>query len=482
MNLSTFNFKHNYTELENTYNFDEKNITKNKHKINYVVTHGGCSDGFMSATIVWKWLKDNKVDVNNVTFYNAYHGNDFSKLPDFMKDKYVLICDFSFTEVLFNQMIETTNGNILVLDHHKTAQINLKNIPKQYLTFDMAHSGAFITWIYMYGFSHVPKAILYVEDNDIWTKCLPNTREFTAFMFNQKFNFEQYDLFFDEDYLTNIVFQTGSGMVLQNNTYIESLSKKAIPHFMLIDGRYYYVACLNSSVLKSELGNNVFSVLKHSNFSMIYSHDMYSNSTSISYRSLDDKTDTTEIAKLNKGGGHRNASGAGLPYIVTHPPGKVIDFYRSYGLLDTLYVKEHNGKKYIVVNTPISQKHITQYLIQERFFGSESLLKNKTRYDQNLVGYQEGMYCMRNRTENNNLDESYNGAIAWGYDGMKKEYKITVALLSNTIVGEIIKYLDVYKALNNWFEWKSHGRNTFSFNLPVDTDTIDDFINNSVNI
>jgi hypothetical protein len=282
---TSFLFKHDHSDLEAIYNFDEKTLTKNKHKINYVVTHGGCPDGFMSATIVRKWLRENAVDTDGITFYNAYYGNDFSKLPTLMKDKYVLICDFSFTEVLFNQMVDSTNGNILVLDHHKTAQINLKNISKQYLTFDMTHSGAFITWVYMYGFSDVPKAVLYVEDNDIWTKALPDTREFTAFMFNQKFDFDQYNMFFDENYLENIVFKTGSGMVLQNNTYIELLCKKAIPQFMLIDGRYYFVACLNSGILKSELGNSVFSVLKNCNFSMIYSHDMYSNTTSISYRS-----------------------------------------------------------------------------------------------------------------------------------------------------------------------------------------------------
>ena len=187
-----YEFKQNYKDLEDQYDFLNKQLTENKNKINFVVTHGSCSDGFMSSTIVWKWLKENNVDVSQVTFFDAHHGNNFNKLPELMKDKYVLICDFSFNSELFERMIETTKGNILVLDHHKTAQQELSKINKKYVTFDMNHSGAFITWMYMYGFNlPVPKAVLYVEDNDIWLKKLPYTREYKAMLFLQSFTFEE---------------------------------------------------------------------------------------------------------------------------------------------------------------------------------------------------------------------------------------------------------------------------------------------------
>jgi uncharacterized protein len=458
-------FKTNYPELEPIYNFKNKELTANKTKINFVVTHGGCSDGFMSATIVRKWLQEQTVnpdngpdpvpvpvpipildvpganntdqkDTNEVIFYNAYYGNDFSALPEMMRDKYVLICDFSFSKPLFDQMIATTNGNILVLDHHKTAQKNLQAVPEKYLTFDMKHSGAFLAWVYMYGFTNIPKAVLYVEDNDIWTKQLPDTKEFTAFMFSRKFDFDEYDKFFCDQYLDDVVFPVGSGMVLQNDYYIEQLAKKTVPHFIEINNRYYFVACLNSAgLLRSELGNSVLvKNFPNANFSMIYAHDQYNTGTSISYRSLDDRTDSTVIAKLNGGGGHRNASAAKVSVIVTSPPcGRLIDRHRAYWLLDKLYRVEQMGMKFLILNSPNMHKHISTYLMQERFFDDEAVTRNEQRTKLCLPGYQEGMFCMRTRIQNNELDEYYHGAIIWNYDGHCKKYTMTIKMLPGLV-------------------------------------------------
>lgn len=437
----SYNFKHNYPELSDSYKFEEKYLTKNKNKINFVITHGNCPDGFMSATVVRKWLRENK-NIDDVEFLNVHHGEDFSNLPELMRDKYVLICDFSFQKLLFDKMIETTGGNILMLDHHKTAQKNLQDVPNEYLTFDMNHSGAFITWTFMYGFENVPKAVLYVEDNDIWTKCLPFTREFTAYMYTQPFEFEEYDKFFDDTYLTETVFTAGSGMVVQNNLHINNISKKIIPRFMNIDKRYYFVACLNSAgILQSELGNNAFNNYKYANFSMIYSHDMYKNTTNISYRSTDDRSDTTKISKLTGGGGHRNASGTKV-YHVTNvvPNGSVIDDYRAYWLLENAYVINVNNIKFICINTPFMQTHLCNYLLQERFYDDENNTKNKNRIDNNEPGYQEGMFCMRYNTHNNDLDEYYHAALTWAFDG--KNYNVVIIFIKQIEINIDTELLD----------------------------------------
>ena len=92
-------------------------------------------------TIVKKWLKTILLpeQLEKVTFIDACHGNDFSRLPEMMRDHYVVICDFSFPKILFDQMVIETKGNILVLDHHKTAQQELKDVESKYLMFDMKH-------------------------------------------------------------------------------------------------------------------------------------------------------------------------------------------------------------------------------------------------------------------------------------------------------------------------------------------------------
>eukprot|EP01124_Arcella_intermedia_P029488 TRINITY_DN6236_c0_g1_i8.p1 TRINITY_DN6236_c0_g1~~TRINITY_DN6236_c0_g1_i8.p1 ORF type:complete len:149 (-),score=23.31 TRINITY_DN6236_c0_g1_i8:401-847(-) len=130
LTFRNYPFRHNHTELSSIYQFDTKPLTKNKQKINFVVTHGSCSDGFMAATIARMWLRDQGVDLDKVTFMNAYHSDDFSALPEAMKDKYVVVCDFSFPRAVFERIVEATKGNVLVLDHHKTAQESLKTSPR----------------------------------------------------------------------------------------------------------------------------------------------------------------------------------------------------------------------------------------------------------------------------------------------------------------------------------------------------------------
>src|SRR5205823_1165076 len=136
-------------------------------------------------------------------------------------------------------------------------------------------------------------------------------------------------------------------------------------------------------------------VFPYANLSMIYSHDPYGNYTSISYRSMDNRTDSTEIAKLSEGGGHRNASGGRIQYLVNNPPGLLIDDYRAYHLLKSVYTKCINKKNFLFLNSPVMQKYFCTYLMQERFFGDENKEKNKNRIDKNLPGYQEGLFCMR---------------------------------------------------------------------------------------
>jgi oligoribonuclease NrnB/cAMP/cGMP phosphodiesterase (DHH superfamily) len=66
--------------------------------------------------------------------------------------------------------------NVFILDHHKTAEEELKDIDDK--IFDMHHSGAYLSWNYFYDFdnenrsvvsSKVREFILLIEDRDLWT-------------------------------------------------------------------------------------------------------------------------------------------------------------------------------------------------------------------------------------------------------------------------------------------------------------------------
>jgi oligoribonuclease NrnB/cAMP/cGMP phosphodiesterase (DHH superfamily) len=454
--MNTYTFKVDYPELEKEYNFKSKAIKP--EDVNFVVSHGHCSDGFMSRVIVEKAMRDNptqfKNNLDDVVFYDAYHGNDFTELIKLMKDKIVLICDFSFKEDIFNQMLEVTNGNILILDHHITAKSSLENIADKYKVFDMSHSGAFITQLYINGFMNVPKSVLYVEDNDIWTKKLPYTLEFTAYMFLQPFEYNEYIKLFDDDYVMKQAIPLGVGAVKQNEHHINSILSKTKVSFTETKGRYNMIANINcANILKSELGNHAMNRFSYANFAACYCQDAKYNSTSFSLRSLDDRSDCSYLAQKFGGGGHRNASGMKFDSLVTHFPGKIIDEYRVYHLLKNVYWYQSNNKNILLLNTPMMKTSLCKYLMQERYVGNTDSLKNKSRYDQGLPGYQEGMFIVQNNENNatseenkNNVDNDndnvYHCASTWHYDGSTDRYLITVCPLKE-MIEDVTKFLDI---------------------------------------
>jgi oligoribonuclease NrnB/cAMP/cGMP phosphodiesterase (DHH superfamily) len=384
-----------FSFLETVYDFKNKKLDKNK--INYVITHGSCPDGFMSATIIKMWLISQKIDINKIIFINAYYGTDYSQLPNEVKDKYVLICDFSFSEKITNEMIITTNNNLLILDHHKTAQSNLINISKEYVVFDMNHSGAFITYTYMFGFVNIPNGVLYVEDNDLWINKMTNTKEITSYISTLRYSFDEYEKLFNDTYINDIVVPLGKGMVILNNFYVKEIIKNSFVSFIELNGRYYFVALINSHILKNELGSTLLSHYNNVNLSAVYTHQMTKQQTIFSARSSNEKTDTVEISRIFNGGGHRNASGFAISKIINNIPNILGDDFTTYYDLENIDTLIINDKKYITINTQTKNvKEVLKYLLQTR---TEN---NKT---------QEGLYCMRNK-KNTYLDEYYYGSIA----------------------------------------------------------------------
>ena len=449
----SFQFKLDYPELEETYDFPSKSVP-DVSKVNFVVTHGNCADGFMSRVVIEKEMKQNperfETPLEDVEFVDCSYGQDFSDLPNRMKGKIVLICDFSFKPDLFNQMIKATGGNILVLDHHATAQSNFEGIPEKYAVFDMEHSGAFITQVYVHGFQNVPKAVLYVEDNDIWTKKLPNTLEFTAFMFLREFKYEEYAKLFDDDFVQNTAIPIGGGAVLQNQAHIDNILGRTKVSFMEVKGNYYFVANVNcAGILRSELGNQALKKFGHANFAFCYTQNLKYGGTSGSLRSMDDRTDVSHVASYFGGGGHRNASGMGTSTLITHMPGRVIDEYRAYDLLSYVYAQKVGDLRYLHLNTPSMKTAFAKYLMQERFAGYRDSKKNIERHNQNLPGYQEGMFVIQQNAKTTegggtaeDLNTVYHGAICWNYDGSETRFHLTFAPLS-THVGQVRKFMDL---------------------------------------
>jgi len=135
-----------------------------------IITHDGCPDGFTSA-----WLL-------NMVFPGAtLHPGSYGVDPPILgAEAEVIIADFSYSRGIMMGLAKTSKS-VIVLDHHKTAQADLVDLPDNVtVEFDMERSGARITYDWItreIGVlpDFVETLVNYVQDRDLWTKELPHT-------------------------------------------------------------------------------------------------------------------------------------------------------------------------------------------------------------------------------------------------------------------------------------------------------------------
>src|ERR1700755_107865 len=144
--------------------------TKEANMTPLIVYHGHCPDGFTAAWAAHRALK--KPDLEPELYVGEYGAEP----PyDLARNRDVYVVDFSYKRPQLEQL-RAAARNLLVLDHHKTAQADLEGL--DYCVFDMNRSGAGITWDYFFG-DFSPRALIvdYVEDRDLWRFKLPHSEE-----------------------------------------------------------------------------------------------------------------------------------------------------------------------------------------------------------------------------------------------------------------------------------------------------------------
>jgi oligoribonuclease NrnB/cAMP/cGMP phosphodiesterase (DHH superfamily) len=251
------------------------------------IYHGNCPDGFGAAYAVWKRFG------SEVEYHPATHG---APPPD-VTGKDVIMVDFSYNRPVLTTMLEKCNS-MIILDHHKTAQSDLEGLvdPKLTLVFDMTRSGAIITWQYFHPYVEIPKLLLHVQDRDIWTWKLENSRQILTALDTYDMRFEVWDGL-SVDKLTS----AGEHMVTYYSSIIGDMVDKA--EIMQLDG--HKVPVINAPhFMSSDLGNIL---AKDYPFAVVYSVD--SRGVRYSLRSVAGGLDVSEIAKSHGGGGHFHAAG-----------------------------------------------------------------------------------------------------------------------------------------------------------------------------
>ncbi|GES89183.1 phosphoesterase [Rhizophagus clarus] len=283
LNSFTFSFKKTfglfgYHKMSTSTNNSGKILSHvDPGSLNYIIYHKDCPDGFGAAYTAWTQLG------TNATYFAAAHGAERPSDSE-IKGKRIGMFDYSYPKSIIKE-IEEKAELLIIVDHHITAKEELSgkgDEKERNYHFDMNKSGARLAWEFFYPNKEVPLLIRHIEDNDLWRFALPSTKEFSAYWHNVPKEFETYDQYVKDE-----------GMI-----------KKVIESALYnID-----VYILNSITMHSELGN-ALARIEDADFGLVWHYDAKEKEYVVSLRSLDEKADVSQIAKVFGGGGHRNASG-----------------------------------------------------------------------------------------------------------------------------------------------------------------------------
>lgn len=304
------------------------------------IYHGNCADGFTAAWAVWKALGD------GCEYFPGVYQNE----PPDVTGRDVIMVDFSYKRQVLEAMCRPRGArSMLILDHHKTAEADLKGLGVDlakwtgvvdwkryqencfleemenanvsgaivYQIFDMNRSGAGIAWDFFHPHSERHPLVNYVEDRDLWKFALPGSRNINAFIFSYPYEFPLWD-----EMARFIVHaqpeaeRAGSAIERKHHKDVRELVNSQWRP-MVIGGQR--VPVLNVPyTLTSDAGNLMCGGLDESlagvfipPFAACYWDTREGRVFSL--RSVGD-FDVGEIAKQYGGGGHKNAAGFRVPF------------------------------------------------------------------------------------------------------------------------------------------------------------------------
>ena len=264
----------------------------------YIIYHKDCMDGISSAYIARNSLERNNVVV---PIPLQYSGEDELFKLNLTKQDICYFVDFSLKRDKMLELAELVD-RIVVIDHHKTAEAELVNLPENVeVNFNMNESGATLTWLYFYD-KPIPEIFEYIKDRDLWNWKLPYSREISeALAFLVKPN--DINSFRDNAFIgIPALKEIGSTLLKKKNQQVQSKLSK-VQDLTLCDIEF---KAINVTENISELGNEI--CIEYNKPALMYfiTQDM---KVICSLRSINELSDVSKVATIFGGGGHRNASG-----------------------------------------------------------------------------------------------------------------------------------------------------------------------------
>jgi len=260
------------------------------------IYHGNCADGFGSAWVVRKQFGENNLD-----FYPGIYGDP---PPVDILGREIIIVDFSYSRKILLEMAQKAQS-ILIIDHHKTAQKELVDLPQNITTiFDMNHSGCILTWMHFYGEYCPPILMKYIEDRDLWRKELDCSQEVSAALFSYPYDFTVWDEFMQRITLDSLK-EEGRHILRKYFRDINALISDSVSTLNIAG---YNVPTLNVPYTFASDAGHI--MCEGHPFAAAYY--VKSGKTFFSLRSDENGIDVSKISEMFGGGGHKHASGFSL--------------------------------------------------------------------------------------------------------------------------------------------------------------------------
>lgn len=263
-----------------------------------IITHKNCPDGFGAAWAMYK------------RFGRApeYVEADYGAPPpiELLKDRRVVIADVAFERSVMEKMQQVAK-NFLLLDHHVSQQKEVEGLPGMH--FDLSRSGAALAWLAAHPNKPMPKLLQLIEDRDLWSFKLPNTKELLMLVNARPQTFQDWDEL-DEmlEKRAPTVLAIGQEMLKARSVTVRKMAQSAVP--IEIDG-LPGLLCNVHHMDASDVGQELYN-REGVAFALTY-HHKDADTVSLSFRSKNGSTHdglALRLAKQYGGGGHPNAAGA----------------------------------------------------------------------------------------------------------------------------------------------------------------------------
>ncbi len=282
--------------------------------------HAACTDGFAAA-----WSVRHALGAAEVEAVACSYGNP----PPDVRGRDVVLVDFSYKRPALEEMAAVANS-VLVLDHHKTAQEDLRGLPDapanwaqwEYAVriigaprlaalFDMERSGAGIAWDFFFPDGPRPRLIDLVEIRDLWRKdhrLWGAARQVHAYINSFPFTFQGWDDHIklgQSDAVHDYICAQGDAILRQADRQVGEIIGIGRREAVIEDTPAVLVNC--PPWMASDVGDRLGS---DPGVLCVATYQDTKDWRLFSLRSRDpDGVDVSEIAKAFGGGGHKHSAG-----------------------------------------------------------------------------------------------------------------------------------------------------------------------------